>query len=314
MDLKNYLELQEKFSKLFYNKETMSDKDKEEMTKTLALSLHSEISQIVSSTNYKFYDKKEYNIDSGKILYKSIDAFRYLLALLNLHNIDESVFLNAFHHRDNYLHKKINYKSTSKPVVVIDIDDVLLNFRFTFNEWIRNKYKIFIDDNSNQYYSSIAVKEIGLSPETVFEDFIKEDGLLSIPAFKNAANMTNQLKLLGFEIQLLTSRPEKNLKCKYQTMQSLLDNNIIFDKLNFSFEKYIWLAKQDFYLDGRFKFAIDDSPKHVSEYANHDIPVVMPVYEYNKTMLNHAKKENFIFDTTLDNMHFKVFNLASMLK
>ena len=237
-----------------------------------------------------------------------------MLALLNLCNIDEEVFLKAFNHRDSYLHKKVSYKPTKNPVVVIDIDDVLLDFRSTFNEWIRNKYDVFIDDNSDQYYSSIAVKEIGLSPETVFEDFIKEDGLLTIPGFKNAANMTSQLRTLGFEIQLLTSRPEKNLKCKYQTMQSLIDNNITFDKLNFSFEKYIWLAKQDFYLDGRFKFAIDDSPKHVSEYANHDVPVVMPTFQYNKSILSHPKKDKYIFDTTLQNMHFKVFNLASMLK
>lgn len=314
MDLKKYLVLQEKFSKIFYDKEKMSDKEKEEMIKTLALSLHSEVSQVVSSTNYKFYDKKEYDVNIGKILYKSVDTFRYLLALLNLCNIDEEAFLKAFQHRDNYLHKKVLYKSTKKPVVVIDIDDVLLSFRFTFNEWIRSKYNIFIDDNSDQYYSSIAVKKIGLSPESVFEDFIKEDGLLSIPALDNAASMTSHLKSLGFEIQLLTSRPEKNLKCKYQTMQSLIDNNITFDKLNFSFEKYIWLAKQDFYLDGRFKFAIDDSPKHVTEYANHDVTVVMPTYEYNKSVLNHAKKEKHIFDTTLEDMHLKVFNLASMLK
>ena len=58
MDLKKYLILQEKFSKIFYDKEKMSDKEKEEMIKTLSLSLHNEVSQVVSSTNYKFYGKK----------------------------------------------------------------------------------------------------------------------------------------------------------------------------------------------------------------------------------------------------------------
>lgn len=314
MDLKKYLKLQEKFSKIFYDKEVMSDKEKEEMIKTLSLSLHNEVSQVVSSTNYKFYDKKEYDIDTGKILYKSVDTFRYLLALLNLCNIDEETFLKAFQHRDSYLHKKVNYKPTKNPVVVIDIDDVLLDFRFTFNEWIRNKYNIFIDDNSDQYYSSIAVKEIGLSPESVFEDFIKEDGLLTIPAFQNASLMTEALQKSGYEIQLLTSRPERNLKCKYQTLQSLLDNNIVFDKLNFSSEKYIWLAKQDFYLDGRFKFAIDDSPKHVSEYANHNVPVIMPIYEYNKSILDHPKKDEYIFETSLEDMHYRVTHLSIKLK
>ena len=254
MDLKKYLELQEKFSNLFYDKNNMSSKQKEEMLKTLSLSLHSEITQIVSSTNYKFYDKEEFTVDKGKVLYKSVDAFRYLLAILNLY------------------------------------------------------------DNSNQYYSSIAVKDIGLSPESVFEEFMEEDGLLTIPAFQNASLMTEALQKSGYEIQLLTSRPEANLRCKYQTLQSLLDNNIVFDKLNFSSEKYIWLAKQDFYLDGRFKFAIDDSPKHVSEYANHNVPVVMPIYEYNKSILDHPKKDEYIFETSLEDMHYKVTHLSLKLK
>ena len=130
MDLKNYLELQEKFSNLFYNKSRMSSKQKEEMLKTLSLSLHSEITKIVSSTNYKFYDKEEFIVDKGKVLYKSVDAFRYLLAILNLYDINEDTFLKAFQHKDNYLHKDVSYRTTSKPVVVLDIDDVLCTIFF----------------------------------------------------------------------------------------------------------------------------------------------------------------------------------------
>lgn len=314
MNLKDYLQLQEKFSNYFYNKNEMSLKEKEEMLKTLSLSLHAEASEIVCSSNYKFYDRETLNIDTGRILYKSVDAFRYLLAILNLYDIDESQFLNAFQHKYHYLNKKIEaweLVNNKNPVVVVDIDDVLLSFRKTFNDWIRKTYNVEIDDNSNQYYSSIAVKSIGLSPEKVFEDFIDCDGLLTIPAFENAAKMTRLLRELGYEIQLLTSRPESNLRCKYQTLQSLLDNDIVFDKLNFSSEKYIWLAKQEFYLDGRFKFAIDDSPKHVSEYANHDVSVVMPIYEYNKSILNHPKKEEYIITTSLDNIDQNVLSLAS---
>lgn len=317
MNLKNYLELQEIFSNYFYDKNKMSLKDKEEMLKTLCLSLHAEATEIVSSSNYKFYDREALNIDTGRILYKSVDAFRYLLAILNLYDINEDQFYEAFTHKNNFLNKKIEFweeNNTTKPVVVIDIDDVLLNFRYTFNQWIRDTYKVEIDDNSSHYYSSIAVKEIGLSPETVFEEFMERNHLLTIPALKNASNMTNDLRNKGYEIQLLTSRPEGNLRCKYQTLQSLLDNNIVFDKLNFSSEKYIWLAKQDFYLDGRFKFAIDDSPKHVSEYANHNVPVVMPIYEYNKSILDHPKKNDYIFETSLENMHYKVLKLALELK
>ena len=96
MDLRNYLELQEKFSNLFYDKNNMSSKQKEEMLKTLSLSLHNEITQIVSSTNYKFYGKDEFTVDKGKVLYKSVDAFRYLLAILNLYDINVSHVISIF--------------------------------------------------------------------------------------------------------------------------------------------------------------------------------------------------------------------------
>tara|TARA_Y100001972_G_scaffold25193_1_gene30563 strand:+ start:6218 stop:7192 length:975 start_codon:yes stop_codon:yes gene_type:complete len=319
MELKKYLSLQEEFSKYFYNKKEMSSKEKEEMLKTLCLALHNEVSKIVSSTNYKYYDRKEPEVDKGSVLYKSINAFRYLLAVINLNDISEDEFLEAFCHKDNYLHKKIEtwkLKDSTKPVVVVDIDDVLLGFREYFNDWLERQYNVKIDRDSTQYYSSIAVKEIGLSPESVFEEFMSKNELLNIPALSNSKEMLDSLKDLGFEIQLLTSRPEENLKCKYQTHQSLLDNNLYFDKLNFAQEKYIWLAKQDFYINGRFAFAIDDSPKHVEEYVSHNVNVVMPYYEYNKHLAIKTDPKSFqlLHDVSIDNMSSMVLGLAKNFK
>tara|TARA_B100001287_G_scaffold271995_1_gene273074 strand:+ start:707 stop:1687 length:981 start_codon:yes stop_codon:yes gene_type:complete len=319
MDLKKYLELQEKFSQLFYNKDVLSLKEKEEMLKTLSLSLHGEISKIVSSTNYKYYDRKEPEIDKGNVLFKTVNAFRYLLAIMNLNGITEDEFLEAFYQKDNYLHKKTKtwkLKNSDKPVVVVDIDDVLLGFREYFNTWLENQYNIEIDRDSTQYYSSIAVKEIGLSPESVFEEFMSNNELLNIPALSGSKEMLERLKDLGYEIQLLTSRPSSNLKCKYHTHQSLLDNNLYFDKLNFAQEKYIWLAKQDFYINGRFAFAIDDSPKHVEEYVSHNVHVVMPYYEYNKHLAIRSDPKSFqlLHDVSINNMSSMVLGLAKNLK
>ena len=181
---------------------------------------------------------------------------------------------------------------------------------------MEGQYNIAIDRDSTQYYSSIAVKEIGLSPESVFEEFMRKDELLNIPALSGSKEMLDDLKNLGYEIQLLTSRPSSNLKCKYHTHQSLLDNSLYFDKLNFAQEKYIWLAKQDFYIDGRFAFAIDDSPKHVEEYVSHNVNVVMPYYEYNKHLAINKNPKSFqlLHDVSIDNMNTMVLELAKNLK
>ena len=96
----SFLKIQNNFSSLFYDKEKMSLKDKEEMLKTISLAMHYEISEIVSSCNFKVFDKTNFDVDKDKIVYNSIDVFRYLLAIMNLYDISSEDFLNSFEERD----------------------------------------------------------------------------------------------------------------------------------------------------------------------------------------------------------------------
>ena len=143
-------------------------------------------------------------------------------------------------------------------------------------------YKIEINADSTSYYSSKEVKEHGYSPEVVFEEFIANNELLSIPVINQMVEFLKLATNDNIYIQLLTSRPESNLKCKYQTYTWLRNNNIPFDSIGFAAEKYIWVAKKKFYLSGNLLAAIDDSPKHAMEYATHDITVLVPKTAYNK--------------------------------
>ena len=169
-------------------------------------------------------------------------------------------------------------------VIVVDIDDVVCNFRSYFNSWLEKTLNVKIDENSKSYYSSKEVKEHGYSPETVFEDFMASDELLNIPVIEEMKNFLDYLKSKDFYIQMLTSRPEENLKCKYQTFVWLKKNNIPFNNIGFAAEKYIWLSKKDFYINNNLLSAIDDSPKHAMEYATHGIKVLVPRMPYNKNL------------------------------
>jgi len=303
-NIENLLKQQEKFSNLFYNKDKMSPKEKEEMLKTLTLAMHSEVTEIISSCNYKIFDKSNFSFDRDKLVYNSIDVFRYLLAIMNLYEISANEFIDSFEERD--VHLKIN-NSFSEPlegqkVVVVDIDDVLCKFRAYFNSWLNKTYNIYIDPNSTSYYSSKEVKDHGYSPEGVFEKFISENELLNIPAVETMSNFLQLAREDGYYIQLLTSRPQHNLKCKYQTYLWLARNNIPFDNIGFAAEKYIWVSKKDFYLKGNLVVAIDDSPKHAMEYATHDVNVLVPKTAYNKD-LSHKNISHFNLED-LNNIKF----------
>jgi hypothetical protein len=295
-DIKNLLEKQDSFSETFYSKESMSPKQKEEMLKTLTLAMHHEVSALISSTNFKVFDKSDYTVDKDKIVYNSIDVFRYLLAIMNLYNINANEFLSSFEERDIHLKLDNNVILPKKDqkVVVVDIDDVICDFRSYFNDWLLAEYDVKIDKDSTSYYSSKEVKDHGYSPETVFEKFIMNNELLNIPVINPMIEFLKLVSKEGIYIQLLTSRPEHNLKCKYQTYTWLHNNNIPFDNIGFAAEKYIWISKKDFYLNGNLIAAIDDSPKHAMEYATHDIKVLVPKTSYNKD-IKHENMSHFLF-------------------
>jgi hypothetical protein len=292
MNFNNLLEKHKEFTKDYYTTDLLLDKQKEELLKTLCLALHHEVSQIVSATNFKVFDKSTYETNKNKVIYNSVDSFRYILAILGLYNISSDEFIEAYKEKDLYLKKRKHLKQQieGQPVAIIDIDDILCEFRAYFNEWLYKTYNIKIDKNSTSYYSSKEVKDYGMSPEGVFESFIQEDQLLNIPAIYDSIEAINILKENNYYIQLLTSRPEENLKCKYQTYMWLDNNGISFDSLAFASEKYIWVAKQSYYTTGDVKFAIDDSPKHSMEYATHDINVLMPNLPYNKNVSHENVK------------------------
>ena len=302
--IESLLALQSTFSSLFYDKDKMSFKEKEEMLKTLTLAMHYEVSEIVSSCNFKVFDKTNYVVDKDKIVYNSIDVFRYLLAIMNLYDIKADDFLSSFNERDVHLKLENNIvlPKDNQKVIVVDIDDVICDFRHYFNSWLYEKYNIDIDPNSTSYYSSKEVKDHGYSPEGVFETFISENQLLNIPVISNMVKFLELAKKDNIYIQLLTSRPDSNLKCKYQTYSWLYNNNIPFDNIGFAAEKYIWVAKKDFYLKGNLTVAIDDSPKHAMEYATHDIHVIVPKTHYNKD-ISH-KNITHITDEQLKELSF----------
>ena len=91
---------QNDFSSLFFNKDEMSEREKEEMTKSFALALHAEATGLANSVNFKDHRLIKHDIDRERILYKSIDAFRYLLATLNMWDFTKDDFVSAFWDKD----------------------------------------------------------------------------------------------------------------------------------------------------------------------------------------------------------------------
>lgn len=285
---------QQQYSNIFYNSNELDEKNKLEILKSLCLSLHNEVSLISNSIDYKTITKNNIKLDEDNLIYHTVDSLRYIFAILNLYNINAEEFEKSYLEKDIALNIEANIKepNTNDKIVIVDIDDVLCEFKDHFNNWLEKQYNIKIDKNSDSYYTTKELIEISVNPESAFELYIKSNQLLEIGVMQHAKSMLQTLKDKGYYIYLLTSRPKNNARCKYQTYSWLKNNEILFDNIDFAPEKYLWLSKQDFYINNQIHFAIDDSAKHAMEYATHGLKCYVPLAPHNKN-LNHSLIEHF---------------------
>lgn len=303
------LSRQRSYSNLFFNPASLSDKDKEEITKTFALALHAEVSEITSAINFKDHRPHTVPVDRNKLLYKSVDAFRYVLALLNLWEIDSQTFVQACEDKDLFLHRRHNESLTARgdrPVVIFDADDVIAEFRSSFFQFLKEKWGIEADINDKQYYSAAEMQRCGIDSDTAFDAFISEGGFRSLPVNRTALEAMWMCRRAGFWIQILTARPSGNLKCFYDTHRWLSELGIPCDSVAFSPEKYLWLTGQEFYAKKQLICVVDDSPKHAAEFAKHGVPVIVPTKSYNEDIEGLPGISRVNFDDTPGNVLFSM--------
>ena len=288
-----------------YNQSVLKDFDapfeKENITQNLALSAHAEISSLIEAVNYRKHHIRVGEVNKNKILFESVDIIRYIMAIMNIWDIDPNDFEDAFCKKDDYLWmiQKLNEKKwNGGPVAIIDMDDVIAEFRQTFAYWLEEKYKISIDVGSDEYYFISELSTLDVNPEKVFENFMLDGGFEKLPTVQWAKEFLTLLRKKGYWIQLLTARPKEKLNCLYDTFSWLKINDIPFDRIDFSTEKFRWCAKSEYYDSGAIKFAIDDSPKHAIDYSKHGIKCYVPEKNYNKKVWN--RKNIFTYKNFTD--------------
>lgn len=286
-DLLEYLfRTQKSFSSKFIDQENLSLEEKERLTQEFALALHNEVSSLVREINFKHHASERKDIVKNSILFEGIDCFRYLLAIMNLWGFTADEFLEAFDDKAAYLDIKYNNDKewAGQPVVLVDVDDVVANFREGYADYLNSLDGVNVDVNSSEYYFTEGIPREKYNPELIFQDFIEARMLRTLTVDQSMISAVNDLYDKGYWIHVLTARPDWNQTCKYDTYTWLSNSGLKFHRISFSPEKMIWAAKSKYY-DGNAIFcAIDDSPKHSREYAKHGVKVISPKKPYNSEL------------------------------
>ncbi len=291
MKIKKLFRDQSDFSDLLGIQKSLKGEDLDNLTKTLSLALHKEVSDLVSATSYRSHTQDRVCHDPDKILFESVDVIRYSIAIMNAWGLSPEDFERAWESKDGYLSltKKIEKRKwAGEKVVIVDVDDVLCEFRSGFSKWLLDSHDIFTDVESSEYYFITELEETGQNPEKIFESFISDSGFLNLEPVKGARDFMLSLKDQGYFVHILTARPDDNLRCLYNTFEWLEKNDIYFDKIDFSSEKLRWCVQSDYWCSNAIAFAVDDSPKHAAEYSKHGVKTFFPSKSYNTELREAA--------------------------
>jgi len=284
MNLNEMLAIQKKFSDRFFDSSSLTEAEKIERHKTFCLSMYSEISQLANTVHYRDHRPAISPTHRANILFETMDVYRYCLSILNLWGFSAEDAEAAFSARDAHLNSRAE-KSLArwdgKPVVVVDVDDVLANFRERFYKWVNRTYSSDLTELSPEYFFTRIIA--GKSGDQLLAEFVEAGEVRKLEVIPNLRVALHHLRASGYWIHILTARPADELKCLYETYAWLLDN-VEFDSLALFPEKYIHLAATEPYKQGKVICAIDDSPKHAGELAHHGIHTFVPKRSYNQTV------------------------------
>jgi hypothetical protein len=288
-DLDWMFECQRNFASNFYNVETMTDDEREQLTVKLSAALHNEMSDLLSGLNFETHRPSKKNISRANILYEAVDVWRYLQAILNVWNVDADDFRSAFDDKDKFLTTRHNLEKrvwAGEPVVLVDVDDVLSDFRKNFTTWIEVEKGVHVDENSKEYYATRELVEAGYTPDELFMEYIEKRNIRNLDPITNTIDAVNKLYDQGFWVHLITARPGQNLMCKYDTFQWIEKVGVKCNRVSFDPEKFLWLSRTEYYKQNKVVCAIDDSQKHATEYAKHGIKCFSPRTSYNEDLIN----------------------------
>lgn len=296
--LNDVFAMQKEFAKNFYDIDNMTADERKRITLNLVLSMHSEVSSLLSGLDYQTHRPASLSKDTstpkrevnrGNLKFEAVDVLRYLTAVMSLWNISADDLLEAHAIRDLHLQMRHNMEMRTwqfEPVVILDIDDVMSRFKEDFQVWLEKETGVPQEIKTKQYYPTKLLRAAGFNPEELFNRFIAAGELSKLGAYTDIIDVVQEMKNAGCWIHLVTARPDDDLTCRYDTFKWISERKIPCDRLTFSNQKYLTISHCGY--GANIAFAVEDSSKHVREYAQQDIRCFVPRRSYNEDMAEVA--------------------------
>jgi uncharacterized HAD superfamily protein len=278
---------------VFPHWDLMTEQQRAAITRELAMHVISEIDEVLRETSWKIHRNPPGLLKvRSNMLEELIDAFKYWLAIFQLHGFAPSDLLAEFNRKSNVVEQRWRQEKElvldPRVAFIIDIDATLADYVGGFLDYVSYTY--------NEPVDRTEVSSMDLSAECArilkkpIEDLVElkhqyrvQGGKLTLKPLPFAASMLGAIRKAGGQILLLTARPYETYKRVFADTLEWLDRwNLPYDAL--------WMTedKRDFLLRTlrTCRLVIEDNPADAERLAHAGYSVWMPAWPYNEYLVH----------------------------
>lgn len=241
--------------------------DKRAMAKDYVIGMLEEVSELAAaSTNFKAHILKSSDQSVSAILEEAVDVAKYLFSLMHLYGITSDEFHQRFIEKTEVIRHRaeaIDMELTSDTkLIAMDLDGCVVDLQPLDDE-------LDVIARSGDSPSSILAQQ-----ESVKFEWREQGKFLDLPPIKDAIRTVKCLKNNGYQIAIITARPQKQHKRLYSdTIRWLQKYHVPYDLLLFGRDKAEMICD---HLKPAFpQYFIEDRVKHALEVAALGIPVLL---------------------------------------
>ena len=280
--LKEIYEIQDKFTKKFFEKKglTLDDikNDKElkiKWNKEYILALSKEVYEVLDEIDWKSHTTKITEDVDDNILEECVDVMKYLLGLMQLNGFSIDDIYSKFKDKSNVVEAKFTQEETmnkikksSKPIAFIDIDGVLADWPGGFLEFVSKELgKTFT--TITQFKNDIPKKQ-----QYQLKSNYRTSGKKAELDVLDGAKEFMQSICHEYSIVLLTARPyKKYFRIYSDTLKWLADNDICYDAIMFDEEKEKYIINN--FEPEQVAFCVDDDISNANKLSDNGFKVYL---------------------------------------
>jgi len=289
-DLKKLFEDQQLFNQLIWDKKTLGEDEHAvvERLRHLTLGIVEESMEFIRTFEFKVHRRRTKDRYIQNIAHSHeelIDMFKYWLSLADaaefpIERLEELYFAKS--RVVQYRYQEEWQKQVDRPVVLVDIDNVLADYITGICQWARSHADIMdlplaeldrvverlkVLQASKTWVTASSVDVPYKQWQRVKHHFRVNGGKRDLPVFNDARPFLDWCRRNKWLIVLITSRPIVDYPNLFSdTLTWLTNNNLPFDYVWWAMEKGDRLEEAHVAFRSRVLFAVDDDERYVYQY------------------------------------------------